>query len=249
MAHDLHGRVALVTGASRGIGAATAQVFAAAGATVILTHRDSSDAAAAVCAALPGTGHRVIQADSADTAAIDAAAGSIADTEGRLDVLVNNAAWTRAIPHADLAALDDATFDRIYAGNLRGVYAYVRACYPLLQDSDISIVVNVSSVAARTGDGSNIAYCAAKAGVETMTKSLARALAPGTRVMAVAPGFTDSPLSDMWTPEQRQARMNKNVFKRAADPAEIADTILAVVTHMTFSTGSVVLAEAGSAMR
>jgi 3-oxoacyl-[acyl-carrier protein] reductase len=117
----LDGTVALVTGASRGIGAATARAFANAGARVVLTHRDSAAAAEEVCRSLPGTGHRVLRASAADSHAIRAAAASVADVEGRLDVLVNNAALTRVIPHGDMEALDDALFDAILQTNVRGV--------------------------------------------------------------------------------------------------------------------------------
>ena len=97
----LDGSVVLVTGASRGIGAATATAFAAAGARVVLTHRDSGAAAEKVRSSLPGAGHRVIQASAADTRAIESAAASVAEVEGRLDVLVNNAGLTKVVPHGD----------------------------------------------------------------------------------------------------------------------------------------------------
>jgi 3-oxoacyl-[acyl-carrier protein] reductase len=182
--YDLTGRVALVTGASRGIGAATAHVFAEAGAQVVVTHRDSADDAEAVVAGLPGSGHRVIRASAADTEAIEAAARSVAETEGRLDVLVNNAARTRVIPHGDMEALDDDLFDAILQTNVRGTFATIRAFRGLLEAGDGGLVVNISSLAAKMAGGSNVAYCASKAAVDNMTVSLARALAPKVRVLS-----------------------------------------------------------------
>src|SRR5690606_1484023 len=98
-----------------------------AGARVVLTHRDSAAAAEQVRRSLPGDGHRVVRADAADTPAVEAAAESVAATEGRLDVLVNNAGLTKVIPHGDLDALDDDLFDAILRTNVRGVFATVRA--------------------------------------------------------------------------------------------------------------------------
>ena len=103
----LSGQIAVVTGGSRGIGAAIARTLADAGARVVITHRNSAEGANAVRASLPGTGHRVVQASADDTLALQALAESLAEIEGRLDVLVNNAATTRVIPHDDLDALDD----------------------------------------------------------------------------------------------------------------------------------------------
>ena len=102
----------------------------------------------------------------------------VAKDEGRLDVLVNNAATTKVIPHKDLEALTDELFDRILQTNVRGAFATVRAFRKLLAADGGGLIVNVSSLAARMAGGSNIAYCASKAGLDNMTLSLARALAP-----------------------------------------------------------------------
>jgi NADP-dependent 3-hydroxy acid dehydrogenase YdfG len=173
----LGGRVALVTGGSKGLGASTARLFAEAGARVVVTFGNDADAADRLIASLPGTGHRGRHTPAQDTDAFESPAAEIGTTEGRLDILVNNARSTRVIPHADLHALDDAFFDFVLAVNLRGPFATVRACRPLLEASGHGLVVNVGSVAGVRGGGSNIAYAAAKAGLHAMTMSLARALA------------------------------------------------------------------------
>ncbi len=143
MSATLKGQIALVTGGSRGIGAATAVALAAAGARVVVTHRDSAAAADNVAAALPGDGHRAIQASVTDSDSLAALAVDIAATEGRLDILVNNAGWSRVIAHSDLGALDDETFDHIMKTNVRGAFACVRAVGDLLAADDGGVIVNL----------------------------------------------------------------------------------------------------------
>jgi 3-oxoacyl-[acyl-carrier protein] reductase len=171
----LDGRVALVTGGSKGLGAATARLFAEAAARVVVTFGNDAEAADRLVASLPGAGHRASRTPAQDTREIERLAAAIGATEGRLDILVNNAGSTGVIPHADLRALDDEFFDFVLAVNLRGPFAAVRACRPLLEASGHGLVVNVGSVAGVRGGGSNIAYAAAKAGLHAMTMSLARA--------------------------------------------------------------------------
>ncbi|MEX2049320.1 MAG: SDR family oxidoreductase [Gemmatimonadota bacterium] len=242
---ELGGAVAVVTGGSRGIGAATARVLAEAGARVVITHRDSEQAAKDVCASLPGTGHRVIRAPAADTAAIEAAAGSVAALEGRLDVLVNNAATTKVIPHKDLDALDDELFDLILKTNVRGAFATVRAFRKLLAADGGGVIVNISSLAARQAGGSNIAYCASKAGLDNMTVALARALAPEVRVLSVAPGLVDTEFTKAWDPAVRQRYLERSVLGRLPTPEDVASAVLAAVTLMPATTGAVIPVDAG----
>ncbi len=237
--------VALVTGGSRGIGAATAEVFAAEGARVIITHRDSGDEAEAVVAELPGDGHRVIQASAVDSDAVVQAAASVAETEGRLDVLVNNAARSRPIPHRDLEALDDEFFDAIMQTNVRGVFSTVRAFRDLLAADGGGVVVNVSSLAARMAEGSNIAYSASKAALDNMTMSLARALAPEIRVVSVAPGLVLTKFTSTWAPEVRQRQIDRTPLGRLATPEDIGRAILAVATDLGSTTGAVVPVDGG----
>jgi 3-oxoacyl-[acyl-carrier protein] reductase len=242
---ELGGAVAVVTGGSRGIGAATARVLAGAGARVVITHRDSEQAAKDVCASLPGTGHRVLRAPAADTAAIEEAAASVAALEGRLDVLVNNAATTKVIPHKDLDALDDELFDLILKTNVRGAFATVRAFRKLLAADGGGVIVNISSLAARQAGGSNIAYCASKAGLDNMTVALARALAPEVRVLSVAPGLVDTEFTKAWDPAVRQRYLDRSVLGRLPTPEDVALAVLAAVTLMPATTGAVIPVDAG----
>jgi 3-oxoacyl-[acyl-carrier protein] reductase len=242
----LDGRVALVTGGSKGLGAATAHLFAAAGARVVVTFSSDAEAADRLLTSLPGTGHRASRTPAQDTAAVESLVDTLGATEGRLDILVNNAGSTRVIPHADLRALDDEFFDFVLAVNLRGPFAMMRACQPLLAASGQGLVVNVGSVSGVRGGGSNIAYAAAKAGLHAMTMSLARALAPTIRVVAVAPSLMETPMTDMWTPQQRAQRIANNPLKRIAEPEEVAAVILGLATTMTFVNGTVIPVDGGS---
>jgi len=239
MSAPLTGQVAVVTGGSRGIGAATAHALAQAGATVVLTHRDSGPAAEEVAAALPGSGHRTVQASVTDTESLTALAADVAKIEGRLDVLVNNAGWSRVIAHADLEALEDETFDHIMKTNVRGAFACVRAFNELLTTGDGGVVVNLSSVAAQIHFGSNIAYCASKAAIESLTMTLARALAPKVRVVAVAPGVVDTEFTRAWDPAVREAQTAATPLGRFATPEEVGEAILAAVVHFPHTTGTV----------
>jgi 3-oxoacyl-[acyl-carrier protein] reductase len=243
---DLGGKVALVTGGSKGLGAATTRLFAQAGARVVITFAHDAEAAHRLIASLPGKGHRAVCAPAQETPAIEGLMASIAATEGRLDILVNNAGSTRVIPHADLAALDDEFFDFVLAVNLRGAFAAVRACEPMLKASGSGLIVNVGSVSGVRGGGSNIAYAAAKAGMHTMTMSLARALAPAIRVVAVAPSLMETPMTEMWTPQQRAQRIAANPLKRIAEPEEVAAVILGLATSMTFVNGAIIPVDGGS---
>jgi 3-oxoacyl-[acyl-carrier protein] reductase len=242
---ELKGKVALVTGGSRGIGAAIARSFARAGARVVITHRDSAVQAETTRSSLSGKGHRVIQASAVDSAALDAAAASVAEVEGRLDVLVNNAAMTRVIPHADLDELDDELFDMVFRTNVRGAFATVRAFRTLLQTGDGGVIVNISSLAAQMANGSNVAYCASKAAMDNMTMSLARALAPEVRVLSVAPGLVDTQFTKGWSPEARRQTADDTPLGRIATPEDIANAVLAAVTHLTFVTGVVIPVDGG----
>lgn len=233
----LAGRVALVTGGSRGIGAATAAALADAGARVIVTHRDSEEGARRVVRSLPGAGHRYHRASATDTHALNALAEDVAATEGRLDVLVNNAAMTKFIPHDDLHALDDDFFDRVMDTNVRGAFATIRAFRELLDGEGGGVIVNISSLASRMGNGSNVAYCASKAALDNMTLSLARALAPEIRVLSVAPGLVDTELTRSWDADRRQEMLDRTPLGRLATVDDVAAAVLAAVVSLPSTTG------------
>lgn len=241
---SLHGKIALVTGGGGGIGSAISQRLAAEGATVIITYSKSQAQAEAVIAALPGAGHAALCAPVDDSAAQAEAARFIAEAHGALDVLVNNAGITRPVPHDDLDALDDDLIDAILRVNVRGPIASVRAMKPLLLARG-GLVVNISSIAARTAVGSNIAYCASKAALDNLTMSLARALAPTIRVVSIAPGWVNGEYAQRMPPEMIERQKALTPLGRIAEAEDVAAAVYAVAAHLTFTTGSIITVDGG----
>ena len=193
--NNLQGSVALVTGGAGGLGSAICIELATAGASVIIGYNHSSEAAKALLEKLPivsNAKHRALQAIVTDSAQLSTQADTINDSYGKCDIVVNCAGITRFVEHKDLKQLDDELFDKILATNVRGPFAVVRAMHELLEKSPKALIVNLSSIASATAMGSNIAYCASKAAVDNMTRSLARALAPKIRVISVAPGLSNT---------------------------------------------------------
>ena len=248
---SLDGKVALVVGGSGAIGAATCRMLAQAGATVVLTHKPgerSTEVARGILKELPGAGHLAHPADIADTASLLRVRDAIAERHGRLDILVNAAGFTKPVPHADLEALDDELIDRMFQINWRGQFAAIRTFAPLLKRSGDGLIVSISSISAFTGVGSSIAYCAAKAGIDVMTKALARVLAPEVRVLAVSPGVVDT----HFVPG-RGANFNDKVsastpLRRIAQADDIAAAITACATMLGYSTGHIVQVDGGRAI-
>ena len=240
--------VAVVTGGAGGIGSAICDSLAQAGFRLVIGYNSKATQAEALARALPGQGHVALPAPVTDTAALATLAATIEQAFGRCDVLVNCAGVTRFVPHADLDTLDDALIDTILAVNVRGAFAAVRALHPLLARSTLpggGVVINLSSTAASFAIGSNVMYCASKAALDNMTKSLARALAPQVRVLSVSPGLvaTDfvKSLDEGWCDEQA----HKTPLQRLAQPGEVGRAVVAAVMQLTFSTGSVILVDGG----
>jgi 3-oxoacyl-[acyl-carrier protein] reductase len=243
----LDGQVAVVTGGSGGIGAAVVRQLAAAGAQIVVGYNSGKDRADAIVAALPGadTRHVALHLPAADSAALVVAAGQVAARFGRCDILVNSAGFTRAIPHADLDALDDATFDAIMVANVRGPFATLRAFASLLKAGKQSVVVNVSSISGFTGSGSNVAYCAAKAALDTMGMSLARALGPEIRVLSVSPAAVNTD----FVPGRSLAAIEKAAaatpLRKVVEADDVARAVMACITHLTVATGTVIVVDGG----
>ncbi|AMR78515.1 SDR family NAD(P)-dependent oxidoreductase [Cupriavidus nantongensis] len=242
------GKVVVVTGATGGLGKAICHAFAQGGAAVVAGYHRSGEAAQALVRALPahaGARHAAVAMPVTDSAALRQAAATVKQACGRVDVLVNCAGTTRFVPHDDLDALDDALIDTVLATNVRGPIAMVRAFRPLLDGSESAVVVNISSVAARTAMGSNIAYCASKAALDNLTASLARALAPRIRVVSVSPGLVDTDFVQSMEPEWRNTQARLTPLGRLASPDEVATTVLAVAGAMPFTTGVAIPVDGG----
>ncbi len=156
--------------------------------------------------------------------------------------------FTKPVLHSDLEALDDELIDRMFAVNWRGQFATIRTFAPLLKASGDGLIVSVSSIAGITGAGSSIAYCATKAGIDVMTKSLARALAPQVRVLGVSPGVVDTGFVPGRDADFNAKTAATTPLKRVATADDVAAAILSCATHLTFSTGTTLVVDGGRAL-
>lgn len=241
----LDGQVVVITGGTGAIGAATARRAAGLGARVVLIHRGAASTAEPLLAGLEGQGHLALSASVTDSAALAAAAERVQRELGPASVLVNCAGFTRPVAAADLEGLDDALIDEIFATNWRGTFATIRAFAPQMKAAGDALIVNVSSIAAFTGLGSNLAYAAAKAGTDALTRALAKTLAPQIRCLAVSPGVVDTGFVP-----GRDAAFNERVGKsiplaRVGVADDVAAAILACCTALRYATGSVIVADGG----
>lgn len=234
-----------MTGGGGGIGSAICEALAGAGATVLVGYASQPERAVQLAAGLPGAAHHALRVPVDNSGVLAQAAADVMATQGRLDLLVNNAGVTTPVPHADLDSLSDEWIDTILRVNVRGAFAAVRAFAPLLRSSGDGLIVNISSVAAVTGLGSNVAYCASKAALDSMTRSLARALAPEIRVLSVSPGWVDGEYAARMPTDLVAAQAALTPLGRIARPQEVARAVIAAATHLTFSTGTVIPVDGG----
>jgi NAD(P)-dependent dehydrogenase (short-subunit alcohol dehydrogenase family) len=241
-------KVALVTGSATGIGRAVALRFAKEGFAVAVNYSRSEKEANETLAEVKKHGGPAIlcKASVADDRAVRAMIGRCREELGGIDVLVNNAGTTHFIEHTDLGALTDEVWDEIFGVNLKGTFYGIRAAMPLLQERGGN-VVNITSVAGLTGQGSSIPYAASKAAVNCLTKSMARAFGPKVRVNAVAPG----PVLTRWLADHMDhvARsLSATPMARAATPDDIADTVWFLAQGTNLMTGQVVVVDGGRTM-
>jgi len=244
-------RAALVTGAGTGVGRACALRLAQLGYDIAVNYSRSVREAHETAQLVEQTGMRslVVECDVSNDANVRRMLQQIDHEFGRLDVLINNAARTYFIAHSELEALTEAKWDELFDVNLKGAFFVTRAAAPLLKKSDAAAIVNISSVAALTGMGSSIAYCASKGALNTMTKSLARALAPQIRVNAVCPGPIDTRwLRQIKNDEQIQAMVEGYPLPRASMPEDIADAVIFLATGTKMTTGQCVVVDGGRTM-
>jgi 3-oxoacyl-[acyl-carrier protein] reductase len=242
---DLQDKVAVITGGSGAIGSASAHRMARAGAKIVIGYNSNPGQADAVVAALPGSGHRAIRIPMLETPLIREAAAMVEQEYGRCDVLVNSAGFTRMIPHADLEALTDDLIDSIFAANVRGPFATIRAFTPLMKRSGDAVIVNISSVAAIVGTGSNIAYGGSKAALDTMALSLARILGPDIRVMTVSPAAVDTAFVPGRTTAMVERVAATTPLKRVVQADEVAQAVMAAVVNLTSTTGWIIPVDGG----
>lgn len=250
MSDVMQGAVAIVTGGGTGIGAAVVRRLAARGLSCVINYATSRDEAEALAAEV-GQGAIAVQADIVADDACRALARAATEAFGRIDFLVNNAGKTKFAAHEDLDALDAEDFIDIYRLNAIAPFQMVRACAPALRASPMGAVVNVASVAGVFGMGSSVAYAASKGALVTMTKSLARVLAPEIRVNAVAPGYVATGWYEKRLGEEGFAKLNAKVAASvpmgfATGPDDVAGPIEMLLDPMSRAmTGEVLLLDGG----
>ena len=246
----LDGRVAVITGGTGAIGLATALRLARLGARCVLVHRSGTpDATLAALATLPavaGGAHFGLRADITDSASLQAAAAAVAaQCGGVAHILVNSAGHTKAGPAGDLEGLTDELIDDILRVNFRGVFATIRAFAPLLKASGDGLVVNISSIAGFTGSGSNLAYSAAKAGIDVVGDALARALAPTVRVISVSPGVVDSSFVPGRGADFNAKAAATMPLRRVGTVDDVAAAVQACATTLRYATGTRIVVDGG----
>lgn len=247
----LENAVAIVTGSSSGVGAATARLLASRGCRVVINYSRSADAADKVakdCLAL-GSEAVVCQANVAEDDDCKRLVAAALDKWGRLDALVNNAGTTKFNNHANLAGIDKDDFFNIYGVNVVGPYQMVRAAETALRASGDGAIVNVSSIAGVRGIGSSIAYAASKGALITMTKSLARVMGPEVRVNTVCPGFIDGEwlqagLGDNYERVKQSAEASAPL-KRVCTPESVAESIVGFIDGQSIVTGEHIILDGG----
>jgi 3-oxoacyl-[acyl-carrier protein] reductase len=246
---DFQGRVALITGSSSGIGAATAKELAAGGAKVAVHYRGNSDGAAAVQEAIAAAGGacKIYQADVANVAAAAGLVKQVQADFGSLDILVNNAGTTR---DTLLMTMKEEEWDVVIDTNLKSVYAMTKAAVRGMIRQRWGRIINVTSVVGISGQAGQSNYAASKAGIIGFTKSLAREVASrAITVNAVAPGFIPTQLTDVLNEEQRAGILANTPLGRMGTPEEVAWAVAFLASERSaFITGHVLSVDGGLVM-
>jgi len=241
--NELAGQVALVTGASRGIGRAIAESLARGGARVVVVAR-SAERAAEAAASLPGTGHQGFGCDVADSAAVDELVKTVEAEFGSLDILVNNAGVTE---DNLLVRLKDEEFDRVLDTNLKGAFYAIRAAARGMMRRRSGRIINITSVVGLAGNKGQANYAASKAGLIGLTKSVAKELASrGILCNAVAPGFIETDMTAAMTDAAREELMRQIALGRLGTPEDVAAVVRFLAgPGASYITGQVIVVDGG----
>ena len=248
----LANKVAIITGSSSGVGAQTAIQLAHLGVSVVINYAHSQDKAQAVYEQIIASGGKAIiqQADVSDNQQCIELIDATINAFGCLDIVINNAGTTAFVPHTDLDGLTDDIWLQTLGTNLLGPFYVSRAAAPYLTAQGGGEIVMTSSIAGLTAHGSSIAYCTSKAGLNSLTKTLANALGPqNIRVNAICPGLIDDDWSrngwqDNWE-AAKQYTLDHSAIKRVSTSSDIAQSIIAILLGSDNMTGQLISIDSG----
>lgn len=242
---DLSGRVALVTGSTRGIGRAIAETLAECGARVAVVGRDAARAQDVAAQVSPEA--RGFACDVADVASVVALVAAVEEAFGSLDILVNNAGLTR---DNIMLRLKDDDWDAVLDANLRGAFAAIRAATRGMMKRRWGRIINISSVVGLVGNKGQTNYAASKAGLIGLTKAVAKEFASRNILAnAIAPGFIETDMTNAMTPEARSALIASIPLARLGSPKDVASTVAFLASeHASYITGQVLVVDGGMVM-
>jgi len=245
---DLKGAVALVTGGNGGLGQRICHALAKEGVHIAVMYAQSRDQAEGVARELASSyqvNAAAFACDIADAAAVKRLVEAVSKRFGRIDILVNDAAYNKSIPFADLDNLTEEVWDKIMAVNLTGPMRLTKAVAPVMKAQGRGRIVNISSVAGLGPQGSSIAYAVSKAGLIHLTRCMAVALAPETLVNCVAPGLLEGTrATSNLRPEQIERASAGSLLKKAADKDDCADMVVTMCRTETM-TGQTIVIDSG----
>ena len=245
---DLRGKVALVTGGNGGLGQRICEALAREGVHLAIMYAQSREQAEGVAQGIAAR-HQVnaaaFQCDITDRAAVEALVTAVTARFGQLDILVNDAAFNKAIPFPDLDNLTEEVWEKIMAVNLTGPMRLIKAVAPVMKAQGAGRIVNIASVAGLGPSGSSIAYAVSKAGLINLTKCLAVALAPQTLVNCVAPGLLEGTRATAnLLPEQVRRSAAGALLGKPADKDDCADMVVTMCRTGTM-TGQTIVIDSG----
>ena len=248
--HDLlAGRTIVVTGAATGIGQAFAIGAAAQGANVVVADMNAADETLAAIEAAGGQA-LAVRVDVADDASVQEMAAAALHRFGRIDGLVNNAAYFREVTLTPFEALDLAQWDRVFAVNVRGVWQCCKAVIPAMRERKSGAIVNIASVVALAGQPGYLHYVASKGAVLSMTKALAKECGPhGVRVNVIAPGFVITDATKNRPVEWQQSFLKARAISREQRPDDLVGTALYLLSDLAaFVSGQTIVVDGGHIM-
>ena len=237
----LTGKVALITGATRGIGRAIALRFASEGADVAFTYRSQAEAAIALTGELEALGVRAkgYQSDAADFTAAHAIVDDAKAVFGHIDVLVNNAGITK---DSLMMRMDEEQWDAVIDTNLKSAYNFIHACTPVMARQRSGSIINMTSVVGVSGNAGQCNYAASKAGLIGLAKSIAKEMGPrGIRANGIAPGFIDTDMTSVLPEDMRKEWEKQIPLRRSGTPEDVASVALFLASGMSsYVTGQVI---------